>query len=547
MKRLILFSFALMTTMMSWAVLAAPADFRVVCKDGTSANFPGVGTEMYFNEEGTILYIVNDGEAFGSPGQFSVSYAVDGIEAIEFAEGFAYDGKYSYDGAQVEVAIDTADDTSYSEVDEEVITDDSHDDYGDFIENYKPTNRITIAYNGESATVTGKVTGVTVMAKGAHVTVLSTKKNIAYTLKGTTTNGSFKLYSDYKTEVTLDGADITNPTGAAINVQSGKTIMVKLADGSINKLADGSTYTMTTGEDQKGTFFSEGQLVFSGAGSLEVKSIGGHGIVSDDYVRVRGGNISVNSVRDGINTNDRFIMSGGTVTVDAQQDGLDIGKGYIEIGAGKLTVNSVDEGITASYEGEDDGTVDATITPYIAIKGGLVKVATTGEKGHALRAMSTLTMTGGIVQATTRGAGSKALMSEGNMSLTGGKVTAFTEGAALYEADVKELSSSAAIRSKGALTIENMTVGVKSTGKGAKAINNVGDITLKNSLVTAVASGSTYESNGLDSRSRGVTTDGNMTIDGGALFVRSYDDPLQVIGKLNFLNAAVYTAFEVGM
>ena len=94
MKRLILFSFALMTTMMSWAVLAAPADFRVVCKDGTSANFPGVGTEMYFNEEGTILYIVNDGEAFGSPGQFSVSYAVDGIEAIEFAEGFAYDGKY---------------------------------------------------------------------------------------------------------------------------------------------------------------------------------------------------------------------------------------------------------------------------------------------------------------------------------------------------------------------------------------------------------------------------------------------------------------------
>jgi hypothetical protein len=547
MKRLILFSFALMTTMMSWAVLAAPADFRVVCKDGTSANFPGVGTEMYFNEEGTILYIVNDGEAFGSPGQFSVSYAVDGIEAIEFAEGFAYDGKYSYDGAQVDVAIDAADDTSYSEVKEEVITDDSHDDYGDFIENYKPTNRITIAYNGESATVTGKVTGVTVMAKGAHVTVLSTKKNIAYTLKGTTTNGSFKLYSDYKTEVTLDGADITNPTGAAINVQSGKTIMVKLADGSINKLADGSTYTMTTGEDQKGTFFSEGQLVFSGAGSLEVKSIGGHGIVSDDYVRVRGGNISVNSVRDGINTNDRFIMSGGTVTVDAQQDGLDIGKGYIEIGAGKLTVNSVDEGITASYEGEDDGTVDATITPYIAIKGGLVKVATTGEKGHALRAMSTLTMTGGIVQATTRGAGSKALMSEGNMSLTGGKVTAFTEGAALYEADVKELSSSAAIRSKGALTIENMTVGVKSTGKGAKAINNVGDITLKNSLVTAVASGSTYESNGLDSRSRGVTTDGNMTIDGGALFVRSYDDPLQVIGKLNFLNAAVYTAFEVGM
>ena len=537
MKRLILLPLVLLTIMMLRAQVIDTPDFSIKCKDGSVAYYHGYMTEMTFNEDGTVLYITTEGM------NSLVSYAVDGIEAIEFAEAGTYNGQYSYDGAHVDVAFDPADDTSYSEVEEEVITDDAHDDYGDFIENYKPTNRITIAYNGESATVTGKVTGVTVMAKGAHVTVLSTKKNIAYTLKGTTTNGSFKLYSDYKTEVTLEGADITNPTGAAINVQSGKTIMVKLADGTTTKLADGSTYTMTTGEDQKGTFFSEGQLVFSGAGSLEVKSLGGHGIVSDDYVRVRGGNISVNSVRDGINTNDRFIMSGGAVTVDAQQDGLDIGKGYIEIGAGKLTVNSVDEGITASYEGEDDGTVDATITPYIAIKGGLVKVATTGEKGHALRAMSTFTMTGGIVQATTKGAGSKALMSEGNMTLTGGKVTAFTEGDVLYEADIKELSSSAAIRSKGALTLENMVIGVKSTGMGGKAINNVGSISLKNSKVIAVATGSTYVLNGDDSRSRGVTTDGNLTIDGGALFVRSYDESLQVEGTLKFLNGAVYNSY----
>ncbi len=537
MKRLILLPLALLTTVMSWAQAIDTPDFSVKCKDGSVAYYHGYLTEMTFNEDGTVLYITTEGEAA------VVSYAVEGIEAIEFAEVDTYGGKYSYDGAQVDVAIDAADDTSYSEVKEQVITDKNHDDYGDFIENYKPTNRVTITYNGDKATVSGTVSGVMSKVSGAHVIISSTKKNIAFTLKGTTTNGSFKLYSDYKTEVTLEGADITNPTGAAINIQSGKTIMVKLADGTTTKLADGATYTMTTGEDQKGAFFSEGQLVFSGTGSLEVKSVGGHGIVSDDYVRVRGGNISVNSVRDGINTNDRFIMSGGTVTIDAQQDGLDIGKGYIEIGAGKLTVNSVDEGITASYEGEDDGTVDATITPYIAIKGGLVKVATTGEKGHALRAMSTFTMTGGIVQATTKGAGSKALMSEGNMTLTGGKVTAFTEGDVLYEADIKELSSSAAIRSKGALTLENMVVGVKSTGMGGKAINNVGSISLKNSKVIAVATGSTYVLNGDDSRSRGVTTDGNLTIDGGALFVRSYDEPLQVEGTLKFLNGAVYNSY----
>lgn len=546
MKRLILFSCALLTAMMSWAVLALPADFRVVCKDGTSANFSGGGTEMYFNEEGTVLYIVNDGEAYGSLGEkFSVSYAVDGIESIEFAEQCAYDGQYNYDGAHIDVTTDPADDTSYTEVAEKVITDEADGDYGDFIENYVPTNRVTITYDGDKATVSGTVSGVMAKANGAHVIISSTKKNIAYTLKGKTSNGSFKLYSNYKTQVTLGGVDITNPTGAAINIQSGKTMLIELADGTTNKLADGTAYTMTTGEDQKGTFFSEGQLVFSGKGALDVKSVGGHGIVSDDYIRMRGGDITVNSVRDGINTNDRFLMYGGNVTVTAQQDGLDIGKGYIEIGAGKLTVNAVDEGITASYEGDDFGDVDPTITPYIDIKGGLVKVTTTGDKGHGLRAMSTLMMTGGIVQVTVKGDGSKALLSEGDMSLSGGKVTVFVEGGALYEADVQDLSSSAAIRSKGVLKINNMTIGVKSTGTGGKGINNVGDITIKNSSIIVVASGETHKQNGLDSRSRGVTTDANLTLDGGALQVKSYDEPLHVFGAQTFLNGAVYVGYKI--
>lgn len=267
--------------------------------------------------------------------------------------------------------------------------------------------------------------------------------------------------------------------------------------------------------------------------------------MSDDYVRMRSGNITVNSVRDGINTNDRFIMYGGVVNVTAEQDGLDIGKGYIEIGGGKLTVSAVDEGITASYEGDDAGKIDPLITPYIDIKGGLIKVNTSGDKGHAVRAMSTLSMTGGVLQATAKGAGAKAVMSEGNMTLVGGKLTAITEGNALYEADVQELSSAAAIRSKGALTIENVTIGAKSTGTGGKGINNVGNVILKNSVVTVVASGATHQHNALDSRSRGVDTDGSLMLDGGSLQIRSYDEPMQVADALTFSANAVYAGYEV--
>jgi hypothetical protein len=152
-------------------------------------------------------------------------------------------------------------------------------------------------------------------------------------------------------------------------------------------------------------------------------------------------------------------------------------------------------------------------------------------------------MTGGIVQATTKGAGSKALMSEGNMSLVGGKVTAFTKGNALYEDG--DLSSSAGIRSKGVLKIENVSLGVKSTGTGGKGINNVGDVVMKNSNVIVVASGATHKRNGLDSRSRGVDTDGNLTLNGGVLLVRSYDEPLHLKGKLSFLGNAVYNGYQI--
>ena len=537
MKRLILLSLAFVAAMLSWAV-TIPSDFRVVCKDGSVAYFCGRGTELTFNEEGTVLYIQTEGQ------DAVVSYAVDGIEAVEFTQsGKTYDA-YDYAGDHIDVAFSSSDDTSFTEVKENVITDENHDDYGDFIENYKPKNTVVITYKEGKASYTGNPSGVNVIVSGNHVKVTSAKSDIAYTLKGTTTNGSFKLYSDKKAQITLDGVSITNPTGAAINIQSGKTMMIKLADGAANYLEDGKSYTLEGTEQQKGTFFSEGQLVFSGNGSLNMKSNYGHGIVSDDYVRVRGGNITINSVRDGISTSDRFIMYDGVVNITAQQDGIDVDEGYIEIGGGQLTVNAVDEGITASYEGdENSGIVDPLITPYIDIKGGLIKVVTTGDKGHGVRAMSTFSMSGGIVQATTKGAGSKALMSEGGMSLTGGKVTVLTEGNALYEDG--DLSSSAGIRSKGVLTMKNITLGIKSTGTGSKGINNVGDVVMENCRATIIASGATHKSNGLDSRSRGVDTDGNLTLNGGVMLVRSYDEPLHLKGKLSFLNNAVYNGYQI--
>lgn len=116
-------------------------------------------------------------------------------------------------------------------------------DEDDFIENSEFTSIVTITYNGTTATVKNNVSGVEVSANGGHVVVNSTVSKVEYVLSGTTTNGSFKVYSEKKFKLSLSGVSILNPTGAAINIQSSKRVFVVCADGTTNTLADGSSYT----------------------------------------------------------------------------------------------------------------------------------------------------------------------------------------------------------------------------------------------------------------------------------------------------------------
>lgn len=430
--------------------------------------------------------------------------------------------------AAMDIVFNVADETAYGEAKEEIVDNNQLDAYGDFIENFtKSPTTVTITFSEGGASWGAVPSGMSIKRTNAHVEITSEQSGVQYLLKGSTSNGSFKLSSEKKSLITLGGASITNPTGAAINIQSGKTVLVQLANGTTNTL-EGSSVESSGDEQQKGAFFSEGQLIFSGGGSLTVKGNAGHGIASDDYVRIREGVIDIHSADDGIKAKDCFIMYGGTVNVVAQGDGLDVGEGYIEIGGGHLTVNAVDEGVTASYEGGSSGGID----PRIDIRGGFIKVATTGDKGHALRAMSTLSMSGGsIVQAFTRGAGSKALLSEGDMSLVNSKVTAITEGDALYEAKDGELSSSAALRSKGKLTLRNMVVGLKSTGAGSKGINNVGDVVLEDTKLKVVATGEDYIYGDKSARPYGITTDGTFSASGDTLLIKTTRMPIKAASE----------------
>ncbi len=265
----------------------------------------------------------------------------------------------------------------------------------DLIANSSFTSQVLIAFSGTAATVINPLTagGVSVTTSSGDVTITSTAKNVEYVVSGTTSSGSVKIYSDNKFKLTLNGATITNNDGPAINIQSKKRVFIEVADNTTNTLADGSTYITST-EDMKGTIFSEGQLIFTGNGTLNVKGNYKHGIASDDYIRVQSGTINITgAVTDGIHTNDAFIADGGTINITATSDGIECEEGYIVVNNGNFTIKAGDDGIAASY------TTDKTIDPYITINGGTFNITSTA--GEGIESKSILTINNGTLTIKT--------------------------------------------------------------------------------------------------------------------------------------------------
>lgn len=301
----------------------------------------------------------------------------------------------------------------YSSLEEpaETIPDDEDAlDYGDYVENTSWSTTVRINFDGDTAIVTGKPSSVIINYNGAHLTVTNAAKRVRFIVTGTTDNGSLKFFSERKFQLMLDGADITNPTGAAINNQCGKSFYLVMNEGSVNTLRDGQEYTMTDGEDQKGAIFSEGQILISGKGQLNVYSVGRHCIASDDYVFVRpGSKLYLNSTSGhGIKAKDYVYIKGGVINMEISADGakgincdslVNIAGGRTTIitsGTSKVELDSLGNSVSTGCAGMK---ADHDIT----MTGGTLNIKCTGNDAKGINASQQFTLSGGTLNIVVTG------------------------------------------------------------------------------------------------------------------------------------------------
>lgn len=382
------------------------------------------------------------------------------------------------------------------------------------------TREVSVTFASGGADVDGYSDVADVMnvsVSGNHVTIAYTGSEIVtYKLTGTASDGSFKIYSAQKQALLLSDLSLTCASGAVIDNQNDKKTYVYV-EGS-NTLADGSSaaYSATGNEDCKGVFFSEGQLIFSGSGSLSVtanNAKGKSGIVSDDYVRVLDGpSITVTAgsgAGHGIKANDYVQIVAGTLNIStaaAIKKGI-TSDGYVLVEGGTTTIKVTGGVAYDSEDSEYSGTAGIKADNYFGMTGGSVTITNSGAGGKGIRAgsydydsknhtVADSYISGGTLTITTTGSESNDVSAKGmkigwvtkNGSGERAKVTAYAGNLKISGGKlVVNVSKSEGVEAKGNIVISGGEVYVSSAGDDA--INSQAELDVTGGYVYAFSSG----------------------------------------------------------
>lgn len=342
------------------------------------------------------------------------------------------------------------------------VTDPKSMQYDDFLAHSTWSKTVNIAYYGNEVNITGDTDSLVVTKDGAHLTIQTNAVGIRYILSGNSSDACFKLYSERKACLTLNGINLTNTQGSVINSQSKKRLFIDLPANTVNTLTDATTYKKVKGEDQRGCVFAEGKICISGEGQLYVNAHKKGGIASDDYVHLLGGFVHVNAY--------------------AQKGKAIYGKDNVIIGGGVLRTYS-----------EGDASKGISSDSLLWVKGGVIKAITTGDAVYDETEEDYSSCCG--------------LKSEWDMNISGGEIYCFSTGTGGkgISAGHSEIVTETKTNYLGTLTIANADIYIRTSGKRIPEVKTEDSHGQK---VEAAAS------------PKGLKSAGKMTINSGNVYVR---------------------------
>ncbi len=286
---------------------------------------------------------------------------------------------------------------------------------------------------------------------------------------GKSDNGSLRLEGNRRHMLQVNNLELKSADRPAINDQNGKRLFLDLVGRNV--IADGSTYVSAPlGEDRKGCFFAEGNVVLCGDGVLEVTGNYSHGFATDGFLYVNpGATLAViDAVRNAIH------VKGSASEANAYR-GIEIVGGYVYAYASSPRAKAMKSDSNIWIRGGEvslNCSGDAALDPE---DGSLSSAA-------CIKSDLTVKVSGGLVNLTATGTGAKGIKANGAVNLAGGQMFVALSGDAIQGG------------------------GDSATPKGIKADGNL-MITAGGNFVSARGAGSV-----------GIEADRAISIDGGVTY-----------------------------
>ena len=363
--------------------------------------------------------------------------------------------------------------------------------------------------------------------KGNTITI---NKSGEYAISGNSANSQIIVDTKDKEMVKLifKETSIKYEHGPPIYIKNAEEVVIILEKNTKNTLSDTENYIL---KGNTGTIYSNNKLTICGEGSLIISSNYQNALFSKNKLEILNGNIEINSVKDGIVSEQLIYIKNGKFNINSKNDAIKILNSKVEneniiIDNGEFMINAVQNGIITEQT--------------LKINNGKFNINTGGGSNNNENYVNSE----GIYAKTL-------IINSGNFKFNTSDNSIHSETFTLKEGTLEILSNNTAIYATKNININNGNIDIKKSNKGIESqiikiyggnlkisSNNEGlnilnsNETQKNYL--SINDGYIY----IDSNNNGINLDSFNYINGGNIIINSSleDNNIKYIGKIKINN-----------